>query len=96
MKNNQRLQSFFCKTSARLLAAGLACAAFLPGSAITAAPGSRNIPGNFHGSRGIIGNAESGSSSESGVTPGGWEGGTDNGQGIAPLNDKETIKDMNE
>lgn len=96
MKNNQRLQSFFCKTSARLLAAGLACAAFLPGSPIAAAPGSRNIPGNFHGSHGIIGNTESGSSSESGIMPGDWEGGTDNGQGIAPLNDWETLLDMPE
>ncbi len=96
MKNNKRLQRFCRKTSARLLAAGLACAAFLPGSPIVSAPGSRNIPGNFHGSHGIIGNTESGSSSESGIMPGDWEGGTDNGQGIAPLNDKETIKDMNE
>lgn len=96
MKRNKRLQSFFRKTSARLLAAGMACAVFLLGSPITSASGSRNVPGNFHGSRGNTGTAESGSSSESCIMPGGWGGGTDNGLGIAPLNDDQTLLDIEE
>lgn len=96
MKNNQKLQSFFCKTSARLLAAGLACAAVLPGSPITSAPGSRNIPHDFLGSCGNTGTTEFGSTAESDIVPGDWEDGTDNGQGITPLNDDQTLLDITE
>lgn len=80
MKSNHGTGSFPCKTLMKLFATGLACAAILIGSPISAASVNGNIDNT--GSLGMSGDFRN--------------NGTDNGQGIAPQNDKETLKDVTE
>lgn len=69
-KKAHRKQTSLCKTLAKLLATGLACAAVLVGSPSTTIPAYGNIfNGNvFHGNTGSIGSwTESGNCGENGT-----------------------------
>lgn len=79
-KNDHGKQTSLCKTLTKLLATGLACAAVLIGSPIPAAPVNGSIGNTVYW--GMPGDC--------------WEGDTDNGQGIAPQNERDVFKDTNE
>lgn len=86
MKNNHSSKSFLCKPLTEFLATGLVCAADLLSCPIPAAPCSGNNP--F---------CENNGSEKSGLIFESYSGGsTDNGQGIAPQHNDESLIDIEE